>query len=333
MKRLILTMLAAAAFLSGGAQTLRTYYVVFPKNADSTVNEVFVDDFQKTDMLKETVLPTFGKNLADGIKSEIRKSERYGNVEYVPQSWRRTDIYSIAEDKSAAQWVVTGTFDITTDSKRDVTTEIKNETPSEEIVNILPFEVVYYDYMNSTNTKVTMELKDKKGNTIVTYEKEKAAESHPKRDMRDPSGKLKSLKALAGSTKQFFVTDMANQFLPWMKAFNYSMLKIKNRDMKDHVERDRYKELKDMMRDEKDLAKKLDYFGLGELYKTVAEETGLKEAYTNLAYVYEVMGNYTRAKEIYEDLGNEDGIKRVNYWIGERNLLKSFGKDYFEPEI
>ena len=333
MKRLILTILAAAALLPGGAQTLRTYYVVFPENADSTVNEIFVDDFRKTDMLKESILPEFGKSLADGIKSEIRKSERYGNVEYVPQSWRRTDVYEVADDKQQAQWFVTGTFEITTDSKRDVTTEIKKETPSEEMVNILPFEVIYYDYMNSANTKVTMELKDKQGNTIVTYQKEKAATSNPDKDMRDPSGKLQSLEALAGSSQQFFVTDIANQFLPWMKAFNYEMLKIKNRDMKDHVDKDRFKELKDMMRDENDLAKKLDYFGLGELYKTVAEETGLKEAYTNLAYVYEVMGNYTRAMEIYEDLGDNNGIERVNYFVGERNTLRSFGKDYFEPEI
>jgi tetratricopeptide (TPR) repeat protein len=103
--------------------------------------------------------------------------------------------------------------------------------------------------------------------------------------------------------------------------------------MKDHVEKDRYKELKDMMRDEKDLAKKLDYYGLGQLYKTVAEETGLNEAYTNLAYVYEVLGNYTRAMEIYKDLEDQNGIDRVKFFVNERDQLNSFGKDFFEPEI
>ncbi len=332
MKRIIITIIAAAAFFSAGAQSLRTYYVVFPENADSTVDQIFVDDFMKTDMLKETILPEFGKDLADGLKGEIRKSERYGNVEFIPQSWRRTDVYEVADDKSSAQWVVTGAFDITTESKRDVTTEIKNESGAEVVHNI-PFEAVYFDYMNSTNTKVTMELKDKLGNVIVSYEKEKAAESKPKRDMRDPSDKLESLTSLAGSTKQFFAVDMANQFVPWMKPFNYEFLKIKNRDMKDHVEKDRYKELKDMMRDENDMAKKLDYYGLGQLYKTVAEETSLNEAYTNLAYVYEVLGNYTRAMEIYKDLEDQNVIDRVKFFVNERDRLNSFGKDFFEPEI
>ena len=332
MKRFIITIIAAATFFVGEAQTLRTYYVVFPKNADPNVKNIYVSDFEKSDILAQTILPHFGENIANGIKAQIRSSERYGNVEYIPQSWRRTDIYEVGDDKSSAQWVLTGTFDIKSDKKRDVSTEIKKDNSAGAKYNI-PFECIYYDYSNSVNVKVSMELKDKQGNVIASYEKEQAKESHPKRDMRKPDKKLSSPEELANSTQQFFVMDISNQFLPWLKGFNYVMKEIKNRDIKDHVSKDRYKEFKKELRNDKDMVKKLDYYGLGQLYMSLAEDTGIDAAYTNLAYVYEVLGNYTKAREIYQDLGDSNGLERVKFFENERDELKSFGKDYFEPEI
>lgn len=333
MKRFIFTIIAAAAFFSAGAQSLKTFYVVLPKNADPEVEQIYVSGFTAAESAEETAVPQFGNNLANGIKKEIRDSERYGDVEFIPPSWRRTDIYEVAEDEADAQWVITGTVDVQTDSKRDVKEVVKSETGDN--VHNIPFEAIYYDYMNSTNTKVTMELKDKQGNVIVTYNKEKAASSNPKVDMREPSGrKLKSHAALVNSNRLFFVTDMANQFLPFMKSFHYEFAKIKNRDMrKSDVSRDRFKELRKMMRDEKDLVKSLDYYGLGELYRTVAEETGLEEAKLNMAYVYEVLGNFTRAREIHEELGRTKDVERVDVFIAKRDQLAAFGKDFFEPEI
>jgi hypothetical protein len=138
---------------------------------------------------------------------------------------------------------------------------------------------------------------------------------------------LKSHAELAGASQQFFVVDMANQFLPWFKPFVYEFQNIKNRDIKDKVSKDRFRELRKMLRDDKDLAGDRDYKGLIKLYKTVAEETELEPAFVNLAYVYEVLGDYSNAHKIYDDLGRSKDAERVDVFVSERDKLKAFGKN------
>ncbi len=325
MKRILFTIIAAAALFSGTAQSLKTFYIVFPVNADTTVNKIFVSDFEPANS-ENNILSKYGEALSSGIKGQIKSGTRYGDVNLIPQTWRRTDIYQVADNETDAQWVLTGTYDVQTESSRDKKTEIKKEKGSSGKY-IIPYEMVYYDYMNSTNTKVKMELKDKQGNVIVAYEKEKAGESHPKRDLRDPTSKLKSHAELAGASQQFFVVDLANQFLPWFKPFVYEFQNIKNRDIKDKVSKDRFRELRKMLRDDKDLAGDRDYKGLIKLYKTVAEETELEPAFVNLAYVYEVLGDYSNAHKIYDDLGRSKDAERVDVFVSERDKLKAFGKN------
>lgn len=332
MKKIAYTLLFALIMFGANAQDFKGYVLKMPSTIkpNTSVKKIFVEGLQCSN--SENINEEMIKTLNNIIVNNINSNERGGNIEFIPNTWLRSDIYQVTQNKDEADWIFTGTYEYFTSKKRDQAYEVKRETSTGTKYK-LPFELMYYDYANEIRVPYSLKIVDKTGAEIFSAGSEFKNSSAPEKNMVSTEGKLQSFDALAKTFSSTIGNWMANAMLPIFTPVAYEFEKVKGPDKKTQPDKEKRKAIDDQLDNARDMLKDHDFVGAGMIYQSLIEECPSADLFLNLAMIYEIIGNYTKSLEYYQKANNAVGITRIKSGIEVRDMLKAFGKTIEEVEL
>ena len=319
------TIILGLIILTGSisAQKLDGYILTLPALSLDGGGKVYVEDFAN----KNNDNATFGKAYATAIKNALA-AERVavGNVGKIHNPWITTKVYEITDSKDAADYIITGDYEVGSSSSSSNKAVYIAETGS--VTPKIP--VCYYDYTISNSATI-------KGNLHVTAKGQATPMKSLPIDVNKGSSKTKAMEQPDVESASSYIAAAEKEaiqkyqyyFSPVIKSKTYKFNKLKAED------KAQKKTFKQYTSDLKDMADKNDIMSMGKLYKSITtmQLKDMQEGYMNMAMCYEIIGNYTKAKEFYEKAGDKSAIAEIKKLISNRDKLAPLGLNVVENDF
>ncbi|WP_462280092.1 hypothetical protein [Salinivirga cyanobacteriivorans] len=302
------------------AQKFDGHILDMPKEIFEGGGKIYVQDLTNEDDPNSN----FGSNYAKALRNALNADRvAYGRLGKLYNPWLTTKIYEVVDSKSDADYVISGDYQVSSNSSESNKAVYIKETA--EVSPQIP--VCYYNYTISNSATV-------KGNLYLMAKGQDAAyKTLPFKQKKGKSKtkalekpKVKSPQQYISNARKAAIKQYQYYFSPIIVEKKYRFKNLRGEDRKYN------RELRKQEREIKDLADQGDIMTMGKMYKEIITHKlkDLEQGYLNLGMCYEIIGNYTKAKVYYEKSGNKGAIRDINKLIKERDIIAEMGVEIVE---
>lgn len=302
------------------AQDMEAYKLQMPETILEKGGPIYVETL--TDLTPENVYAAIGENFRNEMVKGIQ-AESLAFDHNLPNlnPWMRTNLYTTTDNKDEANYVISGSYSITTDQSKSY-----NEKNAAETKDSIPY--VYYEYTAKSSATITGNVlitDTESGNEVVNIPYTKELSDEDKKVMQHAS--VKSPDTFVGTLSDYFVQAFRYKFSAVKATFKYDFPKIKpdNKDLR--------KEFRQYKKDLKDLADEKKLNELYSMYVEIQQKEDSPEVNECIGMCYEILGNYTQAKSYYEKSNSMASKQRISEQINTQNQLRGLGFTIEEPEF